>query len=303
MKQVQYDKPTRQPPHRYTIGSSGLYVRMSTQYRTSHNGQQQTSIHSSTAASIHVLRLTLYLARVVFFVSFLFHAMRTVLVLLALAVLAVSANAGVLYQRTTVPKGWVMLGIAPKHSHVNFTIGLKTQNDAELEALFWAVSDPDSEQYLQYPSAAMLEERFGASAEDRAAVTTWLQQSGVHVKLIQHVSSAIRVRTLAETASKLFNTEIRQFKHNSTGAVTYKAWGAYSLPDAIHQRVELVTGISSFPAPGRNVHKTPGGPSAAVTEAVIPQTVANLYSIRTQSPGSSAATQGVVEYQVRQPNT
>jgi len=223
--------------------------------------------------------------------------MRVALVVLALALLALSVNAGVLFQRTTVPKGWVMLGAAPSHAHINFTLGLATQNSAELESLFWAVSDPESDQYLQYPTAAELEERFGASQEDRTAVTEWLQQAGVHAKQIKHVSSSIKVRTLVHTAAKLFNTEIRHFRHNTTGAVTYKAWGAYSLPKAIHQRVELVTGISSFPVARRNPYKLPGAGRADIDEAVIPQTVANLYGIRSQSVGSSSATQGVVEYE------
>ena len=224
--------------------------------------------------------------------------MRVSLALLALALLALSVDAGLLFQRTTVPKGWVMLGPAPTHAIVNFTLGLRTQNADELESLFWAVSDPESEQYLQYPSAASLDERFGASPDDRSAVTAWLQSGGVGVRQIKHVSSSIKVQTQVHTAAKLFNTQLRQFKHNTTGAVTFKAWGAYSLPDAVHQRVELVTGISSFPVTRRNPYKVPGaGLAPTAPEAVIPQTVANLYGLRTQSPGSSSATQGVVEYE------
>lgn len=55
-----------------------------------------------------------------------------------------------------------MMGNADLSTELGFTIGLKTQNDAELDKLFVSVTDPASDDYLDYLSTAEINARFGA---------------------------------------------------------------------------------------------------------------------------------------------
>lgn len=197
------------------------------------------------------------------------------------------------------------MGTADLSTELGFTIGLKTQNDAELDKLFVSATDPASDNYLDYLSTAEINARFGAKAEDVATVISWLVAAGVQEEKIKVVHGAVRVITTAAIAEDLFSTQMRAFKHQKTGRVIVRAWGKYSLPDSIHSLVEMVTGISSFPIPGKSPFKTPkpsmSSPIAspkAVTELVVPQTIMGMYSIRAQNPGSAtSASQSVIEYE------
>ena len=225
--------------------------------------------------------------------------MRAVFSLLLVLLLAVTAvHAGVVYQRTQVPKGWSMLGAAPASASVSFSLGLVTRNSDELESFFWSVTDPDSAEYLQYLTSEEVEARFGADEADRVQVQMWLLKAGVTD--IRSVSSALYVTTTAATAARLFDTEMRSFRHVQSGVTVVKAWGKYSLPEHVHGRVEIVTGISSFPVPGKSspFKKPTAAAPPSKLEAVVPQTLTGMYNIRQQTPGSvSAANQAVIEYE------
>ena len=225
------------------------------------------------------------------------HSLRLWSVLVALAVLVVLLQLcearKVLFERSKVPHGWLALRRAPASSPVRFTVGLRGATVDDMANLFWAVSDPTSEQYLQLLTREQVEQRFGPSAEQRSLVQQWLAEGGVEEAEIKHVSSAIEVRTRAEVAERLFATEMRVFQHASSGKQVAKAWGSAELPSHIHPAVELVTGLSAFPVPRTSLVHTD---AAADYVAVIPQTIRSLYQIRPQQSGSSNATQGVIEF-------
>jgi tripeptidyl-peptidase-1 len=229
---------------------------------------------------------------------------RFLLALVVLLSLISLSNAGLIYQRTVVPQGWSMFGSADLSTELGFTIGLHTQNQAELEELFVKATDPASDDYLNYLSTSEINARFGANEEDVQTVISWLVANGVNVDQIKPVHGAIRVVTTAAVAQDLFSTQMKAFRHTKTGRTVVRAWGKYSLPDEIHQLVEIVTGISSFPIPGKSPFKTPkADPTSDVirspdaTELVVPQTVMGMYRIRAQTPGSATVSQGVIEYE------
>ena len=57
-------------------------------------------------------------------------------------------------------------------------LGLPLQRLGELEAKFWSIADPDSDDYLQHMSVGALQRLIGASAADVAAATGWLEALG-----------------------------------------------------------------------------------------------------------------------------
>ena len=203
--------------------------------------------------------------------------------------------AGRLFERNSVPQDWLALGRASPAASVRFTLGLRSATVDELAELFWAVSTPTSERYLELLSMEEEERRFGASQADLQLVRRWLQDAGVQDEQMRPVASAIEVTAPAETVERLFKTEMRVFQHAVSRKTAVKAWGAASLPDDVHAALDLVTGLSSFPVPRRSSHAVKRG-QQAVEEAVIPQTIRSLYQIRAQTPGSSAATQAVIEF-------
>ena len=201
-------------------------------------------------------------------------------------------------ERSTVPKGWLALRAAPPSLPVRFTVGLRSASVDELAATFWAVSEPTSVHYLQLLSRDEIEQRFGASHDDRQLVLRWLASYGVEPSEVRHVASAIEVHTVVAVAERLFATQMRLFQHSLSGKQVVRAWGRVQLPEAVHEVVELLTGLSSFPIPRESPIKRPKQQSSAPEpEAVVPQTVRALYQIRAQSAGSGRTTQGMIEFQ------
>ena len=225
------------------------------------------------------------------------HLLVQLLVLLQLAQLLA---AGKLFERLTVPKGWESLGRASPSSPVRFTVGLRSATVDDMADLFWSITTPTSPHYLEQLTRDEVERRFGASHADRLRVQRWLRSAGVPDAQMRDVSSAIEVTARVDTVERLFHTQMRVFRHATSGKEVIRAWGAASLSDEVHAAIDLVTGLSSFPIPQRKSHaggKLGGGEQAGpVVEAVLPQTIRALYQIRAQRPGSSAATQAVVEF-------
>ena len=204
-------------------------------------------------------------------------------------------SAGRLFERNHVPKDWVSLGRASPSSPVRFTVGLRAATVEAMADEFWAITTPTSPHYLDQLTREEVEQRFGASHEDRQLVQTWLSNAGVVDAQMRHVSSAIEVTATVDVVERLFNTEMRVFRHSQTRRKVIKAWGVASLPDDIHAGVDLVTGLSSFPVPPRKSHSPKVGQPAR-EQIIIPQSIRAFYQIRDQKPGSSAATQSVIEF-------
>ena len=224
-------------------------------------------------------------------------AIRMLIQLVVLLQLLQLLDAGRLFSRTTVPVGWQSLGRASSSSTVRFTIGLRSATVDDMQELFVAITDPASPQYLDGQlSGEEVERRFGASLEDRQRVRAWLRDAGLSDAELRDVSSAIEVTARVDAAERLFSTELRRFQRVTDGKLVIKAWGAASLPDEVHAAVDLVTGLSSFPVPHRRSHSSSRVGQQGLGEAVLPQSIRSLYQIRAQKPGSSTATQAVIEF-------
>jgi subtilase family serine protease len=219
-----------------------------------------------------------------------------VFALLLLALFVAQVSAGVLFTRTVVPQGWTKDVVAPSNARVSFMMALKQQNLDALEAKFWAVSDPENDDYQNFLTIEQINAMVAPPKATHDEIVYWLQAHGVMPQNIKSFGDAIEVVTTAHIASRLFNTKFHVFTHKESGKKAVKAWGSYSLPSNIHQHVDFVEGISSFPMPHFTVKHV--GLNNAQNEIVIPQTVNLLYSIPTLNPGSSPSTsQGVIEYE------
>ncbi len=127
---------------------------------------------------------------------------------LALLVVAVAASTAVhqkshtFFTRTTVPKGWTLGAPAPANAAVNFIIALKQRNLEALEALFWAVSTPGTDQYQKFLTKDEILDLVAPETPCHDSVMEWLKSAGkVQVKSTR---DAIEVHTSAHVAEKLF---------------------------------------------------------------------------------------------------
>ena len=70
------------------------------------------------------------------------------------------------------------MAIAGRDAPFELVLALPHRSLDELEAKFWSIADPKSDDYLQHMSVSELEQLIGASPADIAAAKRWLEELG-----------------------------------------------------------------------------------------------------------------------------
>jgi len=204
-----------------------------------------------------------------------------------------SVTAAPLFHRHTVPAGWTKQVAAARNAKVHFHVALSQQNLDKLDKIFWEVSDPNHDNYQNFLTTEEIQSLVAPKESSRQAVMSWLESSGV-TKINDFVDS-IEAWTTVEVAEKMFGASFYEFQHQQSGAKVVKAFGQVSVPDNVHDVIDSVLGISSFPVPhlSSHLHDDP-----IENDAIIPQSIWSLYSMPTNiSSGTSSIGQGVIEWE------
>ena len=187
-------------------------------------------------------------------------------------------------------------------------MALRQRHLDELERRFLAVSDPASEEYLDFMTAADIQALVSPPAEEKEPVYAWLHSISP-APVVLDFGDSLEVRTTVAGASALLATEFHRFTHAESGKSVVRAWGDLSLPEDVRTRVHTLFGVTDFPVmrysahwrsvDGAHVEVAPGQPPVVVeNDAIVPQTVQSMY--RTPSnqsmKGDSGVGLGVIEW-------
>ena len=122
----------------------------------------------------------------------------------------------------------------------------------ELEAIFYAVSDPDNARYGQHLSSEALTALVGASDEQLASVQGWLAGYTIAATQVAVMKDMIEVTMDCTVAETMLQTTLYRFQHTgSRGLVLMRASSAYSLPQSIATHVSMVGDLVTLPEPRR----------------------------------------------------
>ncbi|MFI7340399.1 protease pro-enzyme activation domain-containing protein [Streptomyces sp. NPDC050085] len=134
-------------------------------------------------------------------------------------------------------------GATANGNKVTARVYLAGRDAKGLAAYAKAVSDPSSPSYGKYLSAAQAQARFGATKQQIAEVTQWLESSGLTVTGTS--AHYISVSGDVAAAEKAFGTQLHNY---AKGAHTYRApSAAASVPASLDGAVLTVTGLDSAP--------------------------------------------------------
>ncbi|WP_330291551.1 S53 family peptidase [Streptomyces sp. NBC_00576] len=134
-------------------------------------------------------------------------------------------------------------GATPDGSKVTARVYFAGRNAAGLTAYAKAVSDPASAAYGKYLTAAQVQQRFGASPAQVAAVKAWLKASGLTITGV--TAHYVTVTGDVAAAEKAFSTQLHNY---AKGKKTYRAPAkAASAPDSLNGAVLTVTGLDNAP--------------------------------------------------------
>lgn len=153
---------------------------------------------------------------------------------------------------------------------VKFSIYLKQSNVAQLESLFWEVSNPLSTEYGKYLSMEQITDIVAPSDESITDVIKWLNEKSVNnIRLVQNKDVMV-VSAPASTVEDMFNIKLEVFYHKKSGKSIVRANTMYTLPSHLYDEVDFVLGLSNFPKIDHNKH------SSALTRAMAEEEVEGL---------------------------
>lgn len=145
-------------------------------------------------------------------------------------------------------------GAAADSTRVSARVYLAGRDATGLAAYAKAVSDPTSAAYGKYLSAKQAQQHFGATAEQVAAVKSWLASAGLKVTgVTQHYVS---VSGDVAAAEKAFGTQLHNY---AKGSKTYRAPSrTASAPESLNGAVLTVTGLDTAPHKADHDDQLPG---------------------------------------------
>lgn len=147
--------------------------------------------------------------------------------------------------------------VEPAAAPVQVSLLLKGRHPAALNELVARVSDPASPSYRHFLTRAEYQRRFGPTAAEVAAATSWLRDAGFVIDSTS--TSLITAHAAASVVGKVFDTTFGLFR--VAGELLRSPLTEPSLPGALHPFVSAVMGLA------QNRAVTDAGPAPAYVNA------------------------------------
>jgi len=143
---------------------------------------------------------------------------------------------------------------APGSRQVDARVYLKPRNNAQLNALVDAVSDPSSPQYGQFITPGEYRSRFGPADAGVNTVKKWLTGAGLRVTGVGAGKRYVALSGDAAAAERAFGVTLKLYRHGGEQALAPA--GELSLPQDLSDKVLAVVGLES---PGNTVEPAMAG--------------------------------------------
>eukprot|EP00760_Papus_ankaliazontas_P035183 PhM_4_TR765/c0_g1_i1/m.35381/K01279/TPP1, CLN2; tripeptidyl-peptidase I len=173
-----------------------------------------------------------------------------------------------------VPSNWAHINTEVIDTAESFrvTVALRRRNMHLVNERFAAASDPKHALYGEHYTPSELGSIIAPSAEDVDMVTRWLRASKVASFRMSANLDMAQFDATAAHIEQMFSVRFATYEHKETRRRVTRALGAVSVPEALHQIVELVAGFRAFPIDHRPVKsRLMSGSDNDITPAVIIQ--------------------------------
>ena len=149
-------------------------------------------------------------------------------------------------------KGWILKERVTPYEKIRLTFAIKQNNMAELEEIFWSVSDPKSKNYGQYMDTESVQKLVRPSEESIHVVKTWLSEiylgdSG-SCYATQNSDFIVCETTSARAEVLLLGAMFYRFEHPKSSRSIIRSSTHYSVPKHVAKHLDFVGGLLRFPA-------------------------------------------------------
>jgi subtilase family serine protease len=132
-------------------------------------------------------------------------------------------------------------GAAPSSDTVGFRVYLVWNNEAAVQGLAQAVSDPKSSSYRQYLTPAQFHQQFAPSQAQVGAVQSWLRSQGFNVEYTPQNNHYISAEGTIAQASTAFGVSFGMY--NIDGLTVRSPSSDLSIPSSLATSVEGILGL------------------------------------------------------------
>ena len=141
--------------------------------------------------------------------------------------------------------GALPLGSLPGGQAMRGVVALKLRDESGLAALISAASEPESEQFRHYLSAAAFENEFGPTPSTVASVRSELERDGLAVTGVSRNGLLISFAGTASRVERAFRTGIERYRL-SDGVVGYATTSPIEMPASVASSVAAVVGLDDL---------------------------------------------------------
>ncbi|HMC61067.1 MAG TPA: S53 family peptidase [Candidatus Solibacter sp.] len=156
------------------------------------------------------------------------------------------------------------------------------EQQADLGRLLTAQQDPSSPDYHRWLSPEQYADRFGASPDDIAKITAWLEQHNLHVTTIGRARTSVAFTGAAGDVEQAL--EIRFHRYRVNGRNHFANTGEPSLPVALQTAVRTIHGLHDFRMQPRAVLRPALDPnytsSTSGNHYLSPDDLGTIYNIK-----------------------
>eukprot|EP00931_Biecheleriopsis_adriatica_P038024 TRINITY_DN2180_c0_g1_i2.p1 TRINITY_DN2180_c0_g1~~TRINITY_DN2180_c0_g1_i2.p1 ORF type:complete len:574 (+),score=129.05 TRINITY_DN2180_c0_g1_i2:73-1794(+) len=205
---------------------------------------------------------------------------------------------------------WILQEKVPADQNVELTVALRVDSDrhAELERIFWEVSDPKHPNYGNHLSIDDITKVLAVPDSRVELVQTYFEQAGAVAAVAQN-KDMITVKMPAASAERALNTSLFVFTHSERSDLQIIRAGAhYWLPAHVAAEVLLVSELLQFPHVSggskdllqsqQGVGSWPNACDAAGCKGLVtPAVLAQRYKLPEKSEAIAHNSMAVAEYQ------
>jgi kumamolisin len=155
---------------------------------------------------------------------------------------------------------------------LEIAVGLKLQNEQELDALIDRLHDPNSPDYGRFITPTDFVNRFAPAQADADAVKEYLESQGLTVLQVTPNRVFIQARGTVSQVEQAFQVSINDYTVH--GEKHFSNDRNPSVPAAVSEIVRSISGLSSL----ENRHPTVSASTASPTVIFTPQQIATAYN-------------------------
>jgi tripeptidyl-peptidase-1 len=207
-----------------------------------------------------------------------------------------------------VPKGWKLIGDpAPERLHNTiFSFKHDATKMAELDRIFWEVSDPKHANYGKYLKPDELAGLLAASDEKIAIVTRWLNSYGVTEFNLSSMKDTIIADIPITLLESMLNTKFGLFVRLYDNTEFTRLVKPYFLPENIADILAIVGNTLDFPG-GNTPRKVDLGANgnwpnycgAPCAGKIVPEVILQQYNVSQSKPINAGNGFAVAEFQTQ----